>query len=872
VKGARRRATNIRPSIYDRRMSNSALAGAREVLSVAGYGDDVVDADYPVWLGLEAGVTTADLVAFGRAAPKDMSTAVITVGQGSVDSAYAIAHVIAAPYFLIAQDRQIDLWVAEPARPVRWREAVTLTDVRELNAWLRPAAALTTKVGLHQPPLFDVPVDFLAAARSDSADRLAPLVANALEAAGESLRAPAQPSDESGRQRHRAAARLVVGALTVLVIRDSAEDRRTLRLLSTDALIQRVVEDHRTTFSWWKNSSPAERSVLTGLVEQLGEHIDYRSLDPAILSEVYEQALVDEDDRKRLGIHYTPPHLARRLLRELPVETIAPDDRHVLDPCCGSGTLLIASHDRLRALQPQGLTDPDRHRDLAVHLHGYDTDPFAAEIARLTLLLHAQPAGNGWHIEQLDTLRQPAPTVAPKLIVTNPPWRFAADGRRAQTADEFLRWSMQALAPGGLLGVLLPASWLSAANSAETRALLTEGFDVFETWRLPQGTFATSRAATAVLLARKHDGLGGHGARVVREVTRSGIGSFLSGESPGDSFWLADASRELTETAPSPGVRVGVRPLEEIADVLSGPQPLKTIADRGHGTPYLNQIREVPPYGIVGNDVLWRVAFPDDFQTARGARILDKKKVLASAAKWSNNPWRFRVAIDTRGIAMRNSMRGVAPHDQDDPDLLFALSIIIGSGFASSYAAAFGGDRNIPARVLKRLPVPRDRDALKRIADLGRHAARLAGNPGAVHALLVEAEQVVWDSYGVSASDRATAMARLGGHPAPEGLPRYPGPSPRPSSTAATLRRVGVVLDVVGNHVLVWVNGLTPAEGVRVPFPAGMPGWLARAGATFDMTGAETVADLPAGRFRFQPMAWQDLDLDSERPEPLLRH
>jgi hypothetical protein len=37
-------------------MSQSALAGAREVLSVAGYGDDVIDADYAVWLGPALGV------------------------------------------------------------------------------------------------------------------------------------------------------------------------------------------------------------------------------------------------------------------------------------------------------------------------------------------------------------------------------------------------------------------------------------------------------------------------------------------------------------------------------------------------------------------------------------------------------------------------------------------------------------------------------------------------------------------------------------------------------------------------------------------------------------------------------------------------
>ena len=851
-------------------MSSSAITGAHEVLSVAGYGDDVIELDYPVWLGPRDGVLTADLVAFGRAAPRDMSTAAITVSGKSVDKAYAVARAVAAPYFLVADGSQVNLWVADPARPTQWRAELTRDDVRELEPWLRPDAVLKTKVGLRQLPLFNLPIDFLAAARTTSADRLAPLIGDALRAADESVPSlDARGDAESARVRHRVAARLVVGALTVLVMRDRADDR-SRRLLSTETLLHRTLAEHPDSFRWWADASSRERVVLAELVDRLGNGIDYRSLDPAILSEVYEEALVDEDDRRHLGIYYTPPHLARRLVTDLPVETVAPHDRHVLDPCCGSGTLLVAAHDRLRSLQPAGLTEADRHRELAVHLHGYEKDAFATEIARLTLLLHAQPAGNGWHIERVDTLRQAPPAPAPKLIVTNPPWRFEADGQRVQAADAFVRWSMDALAPGGLLGVLLPASWLSARNSANTRTELTTEFDVFETWRMPEGTFATSGVAAAVLLARKNDGLTGRGARAVREVTRQGLSHFLSGESPGDAFWLADADDALAQTAPLAPVHTSVEPLDAIADIRSGPQPRTDITNRGHGTPFLNHFREVPPYGLVPDEALWHVAFPDDFQSSRGASIIEKKKVLASAARSGNNPWRFRVAVDHRGIAMRNSMRGVAPHDQDDDNLLYALGVIIGSGFASNFAANYGGDRNITADVLRRLPVPTNREVIDALGALGRRAVQLASDQRALSRHLAEAEQVVWEAYGVSLDDRSAAIGRLSGHRAPEGLPRYPRKVARGSAIASTYRRVGAVLDVAGNDVLVWVNGLTPDAGVWMPVPTGMPGWLARAGATFDVRGVDTLDDLNDGHFRFQPMAWRDLDLESPDPQPLL--
>jgi len=845
------------------------LAGAREVLSIAGYGDDVIDSNYPVWLGRDRGVAHADLVAFARPAPKDMSTAVITVTSGDVEGAVDIARVIGVPYFLIAGNQGLDLWVADRIRPMRWREALTPADIPGLSEWLRPAAALTTKIGLRQLPLFDIPVNLLANARSDSADQLAPIVAAALQAASDSLPTPTNGDRKAGRRLlHHSAARLVVGALTVLVMRD--RDSHETPPPDPSALIDRVVEEHPSTFGWFEDSSSDERSILEAIVKDLGAGINYTSLDPSILSQVYEQALVDDDDRKHLGIHYTPPSLATRLVTDLPVEIVAPEDRHVLDPSCGSGTLLIAAHDRLRDLQPTNWALEERHRDLAVHLHGYDTDPFASEIARLTLLLHAQPAGNGWRIDELDTRQQPPPDPPPKLIVTNPPWRYHADRRRIQMADDFVRWSMSALAPGGLLGILLPVSWLSADNSAETRRTLSDQFDVFEIWRLPEGTFATSHVATAALLARKRDGLGGTGARVVRQVDRRTLSRFLAGEPARESYLHTGGEVPLQLTAPPPLVRKPTTQLGELANILSGPQPLKGISDGRRGTPYLNHFGDVLPYATVSAEQLWHVAFPDDFESSWGASIVGKRKILASAARSSNSPWRFRVAIDTLGVAVRNSVRGIAPYDQGDDELLYALLIIVGSAFASTFARGFGGDRNIPAKVLPSMPIPTSRATLGKLARLGHQATALAAEPRMLGKHLTAAERVVWDAYGVDESDRKLASAFFAGHLAPERTMRYPEPQPPAPPGPSTLRRIGAVLDVSDTDLRLWVNGITQDDGVTIPLPVRMPGWLARPGATFDVTGVERVEDLATGCYQFQPMAWRDIDYDKVDPAPLL--
>ena len=70
-------------------------------------------------------------------------------------------------------------------------------------------------------------------------------------------------------------------------------------------------------------------------------------------------------------------------------------------------------------------------------------------------------------------------------------------------------------------------------------------------------------------------------------------------------------------------------------------------------------------------------------------------------------------------------MRGVAPRNQEDDELLYALSIIIGSGFGAVFAASYGIDRNVPARVLQEMPIPTNRHSIEILSDFGVAAKRL---------------------------------------------------------------------------------------------------------------------------------------------------
>ena len=403
------------------------------------------------------------------------------------------------------------------------------------------------------------------------------------------------------------------------------------------------------------------------------------------------------------------------------------------------------------------------------------------------------------------------------------------------------------------------------------RKELLEALEVFEIWRLTEGIFETSNIASSVLLARKGDGLGGRGRRLVREIQSSDVKDFFESGSSRIVYVVPDTADETWKGLTVPKITEPTQRLDALATILSGPQPRSNITDRKVGTPYLDHFGTVRPYAPVTQPMLWHVDFPADFQTGRGAAIINKKKILVSAARNSSNPWQLRVALDLTGIAIRNSVRGVAPHDQENDDLLYALCMVLGSGFANSFVATFGAERNLPARVLKEMPIPTSSETISRLGRLGKEAARFAelGEQKRLWEVVKHAEQVVWNAYGITDSDQRGLTRRLGGHVAPEGQRRYEGPVAPTAPGSSTLRRFGCVLETQGYTVRMWVNGVTPDEGIDIDLPSRLPGWLLRPGATFDILGADSVEDLQSAIYDFQPASWSDLALDEPEPRPL---
>ena len=129
---------------------------------------------------------------------------------------------------------------------------------------------------------------------------------------------------------------------------------------------------------------------------------DFSTVEQDVLSGVYGQFL-DNAQRKEYGEHYTPPEVARFIVRHLDLRA---GDR-VLDPACGLGMFLIEAWKAMIGdAASRGAATWDEVLATLAAVRGNDLNPFSATIAQLQLL---------WHLfafrEQLQAHGFPEPTV-----------------------------------------------------------------------------------------------------------------------------------------------------------------------------------------------------------------------------------------------------------------------------------------------------------------------------------------------------------------------------------------------------------------------------------------------------------------------------
>jgi hypothetical protein len=113
-------------------------------------------------------------------------------------------------------------------------------------------------------------------------------------------------------------------------------------------------------------------------------HYDFATIGQDVLSNIYGQFL-DTSQRKRLGEHYTPPDIARYIVRRLGLRK----GNKILDPACGLGTFLIEAFMAVAGdAAAKGVASFADVREALRNVRGNDLNSFSAMVAQIQMLWH----------------------------------------------------------------------------------------------------------------------------------------------------------------------------------------------------------------------------------------------------------------------------------------------------------------------------------------------------------------------------------------------------------------------------------------------------------------------------------------------------
>ena len=162
----------------------------------------------------------------------------------------------------------------------------------------------------------------------------------------------------------------------------------------------------------------------------------------------------------------------------------------------------MAGEQRLTELmRPRRLPDAEKAARASAFIQGNDRDPFAVLVAQLQLVLDRPETECQYRFSEIDIDFDRATGASvgvpyeqqPSIIVGNPP--FLRFRNVKEKAALFLHAAVEEwLADGGLLGFVLPASFLSAIGDCrKVRETLLESCELLEVWDLPRNILSDEK-------------------------------------------------------------------------------------------------------------------------------------------------------------------------------------------------------------------------------------------------------------------------------------------------------------------------------------------------------------------------------------------
>lgn len=473
-----------------------------------------------------------------------------------------------------------------------------------------------------------------------------------------------------------------------------------------------VLQDYETQVAAWESIRSAFR---------------FQNLSVEALAYVYENTLMTREIRRAKSTHGTDPAIAEYIVRHLPFESLEENDRRVFEPFSGHAVFLVAALRRLRGLLPSTTTPDERHAYFVRMLYGLESEDFAREVARLSLMLADYPNPDGWHLHRGDAFQSDIlnrELSLANVVLCNPPFEDFTTEEQARYADLALPHKPAAILhkvlekPPKLLGFVLPRVFVFGRGYRHLRNVLGNTYSSIEVLALPDNVFKHSGAETVLLIASgtKTDKL----HLTVGEVYKGRLESFYSKHRPS---YQAEDNLDVQIGVFDQGIWLPV--LREIWEATAHLKCLRDIAEVHRGIEYNLSLREYPNEAISKekhpgfSPGLHRVSdglepfflsdhkylniSPDIMRTNAYTLPWHMPKVIMNARRRTAGPWKITAAPDYDGLYCYQSFDGVWPTDGMSPK---ALAAVLNGPVANAFVAAIEGQRDIRVQTIRNIPIP----------------------------------------------------------------------------------------------------------------------------------------------------------------------
>jgi hypothetical protein len=671
------------------------------------------------------------LAAFTHSPPsyRNAALAVIEVGQDTAPELSGDYRALGAPLLFVIEGAQVTIWKIHSKGHPTMHRRVTLEQVGALfsenqEMWSPRRIHNAKSFGLLNKSfqLDFVDVGLMVAIEGEVHSKLDRLLNETL---AETVRLrvvrPGEPIDD------RVVFRTVFRLLAAKVLQDRGHELAGRWNPADIDTVLKGISKYYELPALHREAGSFKGTVFESAWSRLVGGINFRNISSDDLAFVYENTLITEETREHFGTHSTPRPVAEYIVNRLELWRNDLSKLKVYEPFAGAGVFMVAALRQLRDLLQIEMPEVDRHHFLVDRIVGDEIDPFATEVATLSLILADYPNENGWAVSQVDlfkryTLLQRARGA--KVVLCNPPFEAFTQDERLRYPEAFARSPFKPIAVlEGILdaqpdaiGFVLPEPFIEGQQYESQRRRVEQLYKEIEVVALPDRVFKASVVRSSLLIA--------HEPRAEGNAITS-LRSTVVAVRDRERFLKAGEVTEMRTRVRHLGRSRGnlwVKELEEVWEYLSKLPVLQSVAEvhkgvewrGGQSNAVSNKRKDGFCLGIHAANAVHTFALdtatyldcrPNSFakRTAAYKRPWHQPKILVNAARISRGPWCFAAAVDRNGLLASQQLFGIWSKDGLSLNVLCAL---LNSPVGVAYIACHSPPDRIRVSAVNAVPLP----------------------------------------------------------------------------------------------------------------------------------------------------------------------